>query len=78
MRNVAFFLFFFLFVLFLFCHRDVFIRLCDEPSAPEEIGDTCKQTSKTKMITDSNSNKNKSLCFVFNKDAEYARNGMWS
>ena len=67
MRNVA--------VFFLFYHRDVFIRLSDEPLAPEEIGDTCKQTKQNKK---DKSNKNKSLYFVFNKDAEYARNRMWS
>lgn len=37
------------------------------------------QTNKQNKKDNSNSNKNKSLvCFVFNKDAEYARNRMWS
>ena len=36
---------------FFFCHRDVFIRLSDEPWAPAEVGDTYKQTNKTKRIT---------------------------
>lgn len=49
---------------FLFCHRDVFIRLSDEPLAPEEIGDTCKQTKQNKK---DKSNKNKSLYLVFNE-----------
>ena len=42
-----------LFSFFWFYHRDVFIRLCDEPWASEEMGDhTCKQTNKTKRITE--------------------------
>ena len=37
------------------------------------------QTNKQNKKDNSKSNKNKSLvCFVFNKDAEYARNRMWS
>ena len=42
----------------------MFIRLSDEPLAPEEIGDTCKQTEQNKK---DKSNKNKSLYLVFNE-----------
>ena len=64
-----------LFPFFLFYHMDVFIRLSDEPWAPEEIGDTCKQTKQNKKITATNTK----ACTSFStKDADYARNWMWS
>ena len=44
---------------------DVFIRLSDESLAPEEIGDTFKQTKQNKK---DKSNKNKSLYLVFNEE----------